>query len=165
FDGGTNVAVGNTITEQAPDPPACVSGYIFSITTGSPASTTIKNNLITNIAGTGDKAYIYASGGTGATGNYYADNSLNTSLVTGNICSVSGMVGCTTQVGTNATFFANAAGGDYHNAAGAPQINAGVTLGSPYTTDKDGNARSVPWDIGAYETVSQTPVATSLAWI
>jgi hypothetical protein len=165
FDGGTNVAVGNTITEQAPDPPACVSGYIFGITTGSPASTTIKNNLITNIPGTGDKAYIYASGGTGATGNYYADNSLNTSLVTGNICSVSGMVGCTTQVGTNATFFANAAGGDYHNAAGAPQINAGVTLGSPYTTDKDGNARSVPWDIGAYETVSQTPVATSLAWI
>jgi hypothetical protein len=35
--------------------------------------------------------------------------------------------------------------------AGSPAIDNGFDLSSYYTTDRDGNPRIVPWDIGAYE--------------
>jgi hypothetical protein len=158
FGGGTNVANSNTITNQAANPPACVSGYLYGITTGTPNTTTIKNNLITNIPSSSDKGYIFAAGGTGATGNYYADNSLNTSLVTGNLCDNATMVGCTYAAGSNSTFFVDATTDNYHICTTSPARNAGATLGSPYNVDKDGIARPTTGavDIGAYQYVSGT---------
>jgi hypothetical protein len=37
--------------------------------------------------------------------------------------------------------------------AANPGVNAGTDLSAFFTTDKDGSARTVPWDIGAYEYV------------
>jgi hypothetical protein len=44
----------------------------------------------------------------------------------------------------------------------SPGVNAGVDVSAFFTTDKDGNARTVPWDIGAYEyTGAITPTGSS----
>lgn len=48
---------------------------------------------------------------------------------------------------------------DFHLTSGSPAINAGVTLSS-VPTDFDGNARTSPWDIGAYEYGSSSTVST-----
>ena len=37
--------------------------------------------------------------------------------------------------------------------ATSPGVNAGADLSAFFTTDKDGSARTVPWDIGAYKYV------------
>jgi Calx-beta domain len=65
--------------------------------------------------------------------------------------------------GVPATYFVNAAGGNFRltsNATGA--INTGVSLSSMFTTDADGAARpqGSAWDLGAYEfggTVTPVP--------
>ncbi|MBK8169751.1 MAG: right-handed parallel beta-helix repeat-containing protein [Sandaracinaceae bacterium] len=51
----------------------------------------------------------------------------------------------------DAAYFVDAAGGDYHLAAGSPAIGAGVDLsGMGVDADLDGRARSVPFDVGCY---------------
>jgi hypothetical protein len=48
------------------------------------------------------------------------------------------------------TFFVNYAGFDFHLKSGAPAIGAGTTTNAP-TIDLDKKARTVPYDVGAYE--------------
>jgi hypothetical protein len=52
--------------------------------------------------------------------------------------------------------FTNAANGDFHITAGSPCINKGTIATS--ATDLDGNQRSSPYDIGAYEYGAIVPV-------
>jgi hypothetical protein len=54
---------------------------------------------------------------------------------------------------TAAPTFVNAAGGDFHEAAGSPTIDAGITAPAIGTTDLDGNPRTIgrSTDVGAYE--------------
>jgi hypothetical protein len=99
---------------------------------------------------TGDRPYIYGAGGTGATGNYYIDNGIDTGLIAGNICDASGQAGCTI-VSAGSCFFVNAGAGNFHHCTTSPAIDAGVTLASPYNVDLDGNTRTAPFDVGAYE--------------
>ncbi len=63
----------------------------------------------------------------------------------------------TNNLGFNSAYFVNAVGHDYHLAAGAAPINAGVDLLSVVPVDKDGRSRSgsLP-DLGAYEFASTT---------
>jgi hypothetical protein len=153
---GTNVAIGNTVTNQAPSS-LCQNGYPFGIKTSSPASTTIKNNLLTNIPDAGFAGYIYGEGGTGATGNSYADHGVHSALVAGNMCDKNTMVGCT-AVSAGSCFFVGTTTNDYHLCSASPARNAGMSLGSPYNVDKDGIARSTTGavDIGAYQYGSGT---------
>jgi hypothetical protein len=48
---------------------------------------------------------------------------------------------------------------DYHLMSGSSAIDAGITLDTYFTMDKDGNLRSAIWDLGPYEYtgVSNTP--------
>jgi Right handed beta helix region len=113
---------------------------------------TIKNNLLVGLPADSQRAYIFGLGGTGSSGNYYADNAIDPSKIAGNMCDNSTMVGCT-AVSASSTFFVSPSTGDFHNASGAPQLNAGVTLGTLYDVDHDGGARpqGTGWDVGAYE--------------
>ena len=54
----------------------------------------------------------------------------------------------------NAGYFVNATARDYHLVADSAPSNAGIDLTSVVAVDKDGNNRSVPPDLGAYELVS-----------
>ncbi len=71
--------------------------------------------------------------------------------------------GVSNNLGTNTDpKFVNIGNLDFHLQTGSPAINAGVNLGSPYNTDKDGNFRPVGngWDVGAYEYGGGVPVIT-----
>ena len=60
-------------------------------------------------------------------------------------------------VGTAGISFVNAAAGDFHLQSGSTAAIGQGTATFPstiFTTDKDGNTRTVPWDIGAYEFAS-----------
>jgi hypothetical protein len=63
--------------------------------------------------------------------------------------------------------FVNAPTNDFHLLAGSPAIGRGVTPPG-FTTDFDGNIRSIPWDIGAFafgsspEPSSPPPAPTNL---
>ncbi len=46
--------------------------------------------------------------------------------------------------------------GSYKLQSGSPAINAGADLSAYFTTDKDGNTRVVPFDMGAYEFTGST---------
>lgn len=45
---------------------------------------------------------------------------------------------------------------------GSPAIGAGANLSAFFTTDKNGNTRTVPWDIGAYKFIGSTWNVTTL---
>jgi hypothetical protein len=139
---GGGQVVGNTIYQMS----------AFGITTRDPSGILIKNNLVVGVTVNSEKPYIHAEGGTGATGNYFADNGYSTANIAGNLCDNTTMVGCA-GVSASSTFFVNPGAGDFHNAPGAPQLNAGVSLPAPYTVDKDGGVRlqGAGWDAGAYE--------------
>jgi Right handed beta helix region len=60
------------------------------------------------------------------------------------------------NTGSNTTISNNITGNpnltsDFHLQSPSPAINAGADLSSIFTTDKDGNTRIFPFDIGAYE--------------
>lgn len=44
-----------------------------------------------------------------------------------------------------------------YGSAASPGVNAGVDLSAIFSTDKDGNPRTAPWDIGAYEYAGPLP--------
>jgi len=145
LSGGTNTVVGNTIYNSGG------TNGVYGVYDRNHNST-IKNNLFVNLPVTAERGYIYGEGGGGASGNWYVTNGVNASLIAGNICDNNTMVGCT-AVSASSTFFVNPGAVDFHNASGAPQLNAGVTLGTLYDVDHDGGARpqGTGWDVGAYE--------------
>lgn len=98
---------------------------------------TVKNNIIQfdNVAGTG----IYFATST------YGNTAYN---LQHNNASTKG-----TNVITSDALFTNAGTKDFTLQGGSPAVNAGVTLSSPYDTDKLGVSRpqGAAFDIGAYE--------------
>ena len=81
-----------------------------------------------------------------------------------------------TTTGTAASHFADSANGDFRlcSEAGVPSANcagastavgAGVDLSGTFTTDIVGSLRVVPWDIGAYKAVSQSPTPPTPALV
>jgi hypothetical protein len=68
----------------------------------------------------------------------------------------SGMLGCFDAEGVDhrdngsiAPDFIDEAAHDYHLGSASPV--AGCDLSGSFSTDRDGNPRTVPWSVGAYE--------------
>jgi hypothetical protein len=136
----------------------------IDIVAGGSARTVSATNVIAR--GTSKDVITDASGGGTAT----------VTLANSNYATLNNSAGGTiTPVGTNGNqtavpLFANAAGGDFHELAGSPTIDAGLAAPDIGTLDLDraprisptckGGTTGVP-DIGAYEFPTATPPATA----
>lgn len=102
--------------------------------------------------------------------NQYSGGSLSVTLDHSNYATVSRGGGASaTPPGTNANqtaapAFVDVAGGNFHEAAGSPTIDAGLTEAANGTTDLDGNPRTIgsSTDIGAYEAAEAPTVVPGL---
>jgi hypothetical protein len=101
--------------------------------------TIIRNNLALNVTSGADTTFVFSSGG---------------GTMDHNLCTVS-HTGCTSTATVAATVV-NAAAGDLHLTATSPAIKQAVAI-SGITTDKDGQPRNPPADLGAYEVVTGGP--------
>ena len=130
---------------------------ISAATVGTnPANDELKNNVLHSSGTSPGCVCVYASSGTGLACDYNAEAGSFSADSGATAVSLSTWqsYGCDANSITSdtATFFANAAGNDYHLKIGSPAMNVGTTL-TAVTDDRDGVARqqNPAYDIGAYE--------------
>ena len=123
------------------------TGGIYSDSTNATNPTTgtiVRNNIIFNQTGSD------------------LTNAVSGAINSNNLCGESGNPICSQTTQTAAQLFTNVAANNFVPIVGSALIGTGADLSNVFTTDYDGNVRSVPWDIGAYEFVD---IAESLTLI
>ena len=160
--GSDNQIYNNVFANEATN--AYHGAYIGTIVMASSCSgvqannNRIYNNTFVHGTGGGSRAGSITVGDTSAANNNIIQNNIVWNNVPDDNINVNNGTGETIDhnlQGTNPQFV-NEGARDYHLTSGSPAINAGVDL-SLFTTDKDGNARNSPYDIGAYEFGSSSP--------
>jgi len=131
----TNIKIYNN-TFDGPD-----TGYNTAVHTSASPSVEAKNNIIINI-----NRGFYLAGDLGDSAHFDYN-------VYGADVSADRDSGPNSSIGTDPTLDANFV----PTVADAVARNQGLNLSAYFTTDKDGNTRVVPWDIGAYEYESAVP--------
>ena len=152
---GNNDVVGNTI--YGPPIPVTDGSNYGGILAGP--GNRIKNNLLVDMHpdSGGQGAYIFVTGGSHSSGNELRDGDPTLGgTVVGNVCNNSSAIGCTLTA-PGATYFVAPGAANFHNHASSPALTTGTTLGTPFTSDKEGVLRTAPWSSGAYEGTGTLP--------
>ena len=121
-------------------------------------STIVNNTVVPDTFGTDSEIRLtYRKGGTPSNGNIVRNNLVHTlNIDPAAATNTTQSNNLTIATGAYATYFLNYPAGDVHLKSGSPAIDAGTSSNAP-AIDADQAARTVPYDVGAYEFVAAAP--------